>query len=1103
MALDVGELVARLTIDDTRFTRSVDENTRRVSRFETEVKQSTDKVDRHFRDSTGSVGKLGTAADGAARDVGRVGRGAQDVDKVGASAKRTADEVGKIGQAAGKAGDGMTNLAGQVSSRAGIDGGGNFLAGFSEKVGSLGSKGGPIAGSLLGVTALGLAAGAVLAKAIADGMEQEKQQDLIQAKLGVNEETARRIGQAAGAAYSNGWGESVTGNMDTARRAIQGGILTGEEDTSAFQGTIEQLDIISAKLDGDVSDSVQAVGALMTSGLAKDAQQAFDLIARASDGTANKGEDLLEVIREYSSGWKQAGFSAEFTMGLISQATDNGVDNADRAGDAIREFGRRIYEEGDTIKETLSDLGLDAGTMYEQFTAGGPAAEDAFDQVFDAIRKIEDPVKRATAAQALLGDTAGDFIGTFTQWDPSQAVKRFGDVEGAAKRAGDTMSSNTAASFDEARRSIETSSDSIKLALAEAFGPALQDVANWVSTHKPEIIGFFTSLADAGFATLDATLAFTSGALRGWATFAEGVGGAAARIIEPMAAIVRAQANVVDLIPGMGGQADDLRGIADAMSGFASTVGGAGDQARGLADAIDAGRPKLQGMRDDVREAGEQAENSERLIQALGTAVVEDVPDGKTITISDNSPDAVQRLEALGFKVENTPNGIRVTANTSEAETILDDYLNQDREMTVRVKLVRTALGSGVSDIIGVPAAADGGITKAPDQATIVPASGPNGRLIQMAEDETEGEAFIPLAESKRPRSRRILQDVATRFGFGLVKMADGGVVEGMSALVNSNFPALTITDSYRPGANDNHGAGLAIDVSNGYGNTDEQLAFANWVADNYPNSKELIYDDPRFDRQIKEGRIVDSGFYAGAGDHTNHVHWAMGSVPGAASGGGVEQVTVEGGDLDGVIGEPGAPRRGDQGAIDENDPKGRSKYGPGGTKSGATDSGVGISTDGQRVFVTNWPSGASAELTASTPAPAPSTSGGGGEVSRHTPTAPTPTPAPTTFEAPPTPAQRLGDWAAQAGPDLAEAWGIPKPGGVLGAVLSPEVQKTAGQAVDGISKDTATQLDALIRHIQELIFKGGDTFVVANIDEALRKRDQRQRMQAMTYSMR
>ncbi|ORL30462.1 phage tail tape measure protein [Prescottella equi] len=116
------------------------------------------------------------------------------------------------------------------------------------------------------------------------------------------------------------------------------------------------------------------------------------------------------------------------------------------------------------------------------------------------------------------------------------------------------------------------------------------------------------------------------------------------------------------------------------------------------------------------------------------------------------------------------------------------------------------------------------------------------------------------------------LRDAMSR----LPKFAEGGVIGSLTSLASEHFPALQVTDTVRPGANDYHGAGKAVDFSNGSGNTDEQLGFANFLADNYQGQLlELIYDDPRFDRQIKNGEIVPRTYYANAGDHTHHVHAA------------------------------------------------------------------------------------------------------------------------------------------------------------------------------------------------------------------------------------
>lgn len=897
MSLNVGELVATLTVDDSRFTRSMADNSRQMSAFEQTVRQATSRVDTSFRDSVQSADRLGTSARNTARDVGRVGQSANDVGRVGTEARQAERQVQNLGATARRTaddtrriGDAMEDAA-STAGDAGSSSGGSFLEGFTSKIGDLGGKGGPIAASLVGVVGVGAAAGALLIRAIQDGMEREAQLDLIQAKLGINEETAKKIGSAAGASYTSGWGESIEANMDAARIAIQSGLLTGEEDTGTFKGTIDQLNILSTLLDTDVSESVRAVSALMSNDLAANGTEAFDLIARAGEGSANKAGDLIDSVSEYSSGWKNAGLSAEYALALIQQSTDNGADNSDRAADSLREFGRRVTENGDDIVEAIDNIGLSGADMYAAFKKGGPDAEAAFDAVFDKIRSIEDPVERNQAAMSLLGDTAGDFIGTLSSWDPSKAVQAFGNVEGAAAKAGDTMSSNTAASFESAKRSVETSMDDIKLALAEGFGPALTDMANWVTTHKPEIIGFLTDLADAGFQTLDGFLAFTSGSLRAFGMLMDGIADVSSDGLNALGALAEGVGGVIKHVPGMQDTGKALESVGSGMQTMSDRMDSAGDTARSWADTIDETvRPSVRGIGEDVVAAGRDAEDSTRLMQALGDSLVKDVPDNKTIVIESNGPEQKEQLEALGLQVTTLPDGsFVVTSNTEEGARILNKFIGDYDGRTITMNVQTRALNPmpGVTipqpgrtggrsydgTIVGALTQADGGFHPKNTNAHIQ-----RNQITVYGEPETEGESYIPHAPSKRARSMSILTETARKFGFGLVReFADGGVVEGLTAYASEVAPALQMTSGYRNTDNGHHSTGNAADFSNGYGNTDEQLAFANLMVDRYQKDLlELIYDDPRFNREVKNGQIVDRSFYDGAGDHTNHVHVAM-----------------------------------------------------------------------------------------------------------------------------------------------------------------------------------------------------------------------------------
>lgn len=127
----------------------------------------------------------------------------------------------------------------------------------------------------------------------------------------------------------------------------------------------------------------------------------------------------------------------------------------------------------------------------------------------------------------------------------------------------------------------------------------------------------------------------------------------------------------------------------------------------------------------------------------------------------------------------------------------------------------------------------------------------------------------------------------------GVLHFARGGVVPAMERIIGQKYPSLVpVFSGYRPSA-DNHGRGLAGDFSDGTANTPAMNSLARDIAKTYPNSMELIYESPGFTKQIKNGRLVGGGggswgFYAGAGNHANHVHWAMNTPPTMPFGGGV-----------------------------------------------------------------------------------------------------------------------------------------------------------------------------------------------------------------------
>ncbi|ABM12290.1 phage tail tape measure protein, TP901 family [Mycolicibacterium vanbaalenii PYR-1] len=114
----------------------------------------------------------------------------------------------------------------------------------------------------------------------------------------------------------------------------------------------------------------------------------------------------------------------------------------------------------------------------------------------------------------------------------------------------------------------------------------------------------------------------------------------------------------------------------------------------------------------------------------------------------------------------------------------------------------------------------------------------------------------------------------------------------------------LQVTSEDRPGDPGYHGQGMALDVSNGSGNTPQMREFAEYMSTNFGSSlKELIYSDGSFSGLIGDGKNVTGTGYYDSGtlaEHQNHVHVAAdwGGSALQSSGGPVPVNVVNGGSI-------------------------------------------------------------------------------------------------------------------------------------------------------------------------------------------------------------
>lgn len=593
----------------------------------------------------------------------------------------------------------------------------------------------PIAGAIVGI---GAAIGTALFKGIQDGLAIEAREDRFAAQVGIDPETARKFGRAAGEAYGDAWGDSVQSNIDVLRLSLQAGIIDEDVTEAEAEALIAQFQGVVDLFEFDMPMAVTGVSNLLKNGLARDAEQAFDLIVSAAQKVPT--EDLMDTLTEYSSQWSLAGLSGEQAMGLIVQAMEAGARNTDLVADAVKEMGLRIREGTDPARKALQDLGLDADSVIAKFNAGDPSA---MGQVFDALRQLRDDGGNTQEVIAnLFGGPGEDLGAALFALNLDTAAEALGGLEGsagAAERALSTMADNAATQIESAKRNIEIAADGIKGALAAAFSDEIAGAAEWVQRNRGPVMQF---LADIVVGILDFAQSAVNGTATAYESFASFAASAGIPVLNMLASIAEA---IEQILPGDQG-ADEFRAFADdailslqrfnteapvVADGMRDTFGGALDSMRtrfeewagpeiikarihdatlAMSEDLDAFSAKVNESGGTVTINGNTLTAEEALayvVDSINLETGEVEINGQTypaeqalevlmglvgsseeeITIGGNNDPAQQRLADARQAVRDAEDDIRINGNTEEARARLEEarqaVRNAEEWMTV------------------------------------------------------------------------------------------------------------------------------------------------------------------------------------------------------------------------------------------------------------------------------------------------------------------------------------------------------------------------------------------------------------------------------------
>lgn len=332
--------------------------------------------------------------------------------------------------------------------------------------------GGLLVAGMAGAAALG---GATLVAELGKAFEKEAGTAKLGIQLGVPPEFAAEAGKVSGEIYNDAFGSSLDDTNQAVRFTAKniGGL--GDTSRDEFKDMTKGVLVLSDAFDEDLNSVTATAGTILKTGLAKDGQEALDILTVGLSSPANKANDLLDTFTEYSTQFRQLGLTGPAALGLLNQGLEAGARDSDTIADALKEFVILGQEAKDPLSASalaFRTIGLDATDMANRIAAGGPPAQEALQMTLDKLRGIEDPALRAQYATDLFGTKAEDLQAALFALDPSQAVTRVGEVEGAMNRAADATTTNQS-KVEAWQRSMQANVTDFA---ANTLIPALEDI---------------------------------------------------------------------------------------------------------------------------------------------------------------------------------------------------------------------------------------------------------------------------------------------------------------------------------------------------------------------------------------------------------------------------------------------------------------------------------------------------------------------------------------------------------------------------------------------------------------------------------------------------
>lgn len=520
----------------------------------------------------------------------------------------------------------------------------------------------------------------------------------------------------------------------------------------------------------------------------KEARESYKALEESASEMGLSIEDVNAIVAQGGGEYQQLigslrgmGDEGNIAADKLEQARaiiDESVDAARRLDPAAQEAAQAI----DVLADSASSSQDKLAALHTLMQAMGLAPKDAEQAMMDAAAAVDEIVEAAEKAQHPVEQLGDALFGMDGKLDPANASARelherltgmVGDLENVAVNGGDVQGA-----MEEMTPAIAATAQEFGLTeervreLLAAYGGVPDKLETAIALEGADQVGqdlgkvweAVEQMKNEGKTTLEiAAVGDDAKAVMDelnikWEESADGKNMVlTATDDEAIEAIQRVTQMAAEL-----GDAD----ISPTVFLDTTQIQVSAEQAQAMLDALDIQEPTPQAKMiiEDLQQNHSIAMGDLAFLGAQSPTPKADLDKALLdagVKVSNDQLDALQRKKTQPkIQVDNEParRGIQSVKDWLSGLPLI-------RNITLRTTREGNA-ADGLINVGGRRYMADGGTSRMSQQPAQI---APGGRWITWAEDETQGESFIPHAPSKRKRSTQILAETAHIFGLGLV----------------------------------------------------------------------------------------------------------------------------------------------------------------------------------------------------------------------------------------------------------------------------------------------------------------------------------------------